>query len=219
MNKILRTSVWLFMLAPVIYLVIIWRNLPDRLALHFNLQGNPDRWGNKTELWGSAALMIVVTAGTYLLLTNIHRIDPKRYAKEMQDKYNKIAFTVVIFLSVVHFFVIYSSSKGEIGFPPGVIFAAVSLLFAFLGNYMYNIKPNYFVGIRVPWTLESEENWRKTHNLAGRLWFVAGIIMAILTLILPPAVGLVVFLAGIFILVVIPVVYSYKTFVKEKNQQ
>ncbi|MET0463866.1 MAG: SdpI family protein [Chitinophagaceae bacterium] len=217
--KVLKKIVWLFMLAPIVYLFIIWKQLPESVALHFDLSGNPDRYGSKKELWASALLMLGVSAGVYLLITNINRIDPKRYAKEMQDKYDKIAVVIVLFLSIIHFFVITSASSGRISFSPAIIFALVSVLFAVMGNYMYNIKPNYFVGIRVPWTLESEENWRKTHHFASRIWFIAGLLMAILTLILPAIPGMIVLFTGVFLLTIIPIIYSYKLFINEKKQR
>ncbi|MCG2617923.1 SdpI family protein [Terrimonas sp. NA20] len=217
--KILKKIIWLFMLAPIVYLFSIWQQLPESVALHFDINGNPDRYGSKKELWGSALLLLGVSIGVYLMITNINRIDPKRYAKEMQDKYDKMAVAIALFLSVIHFFVISSASSGRISFSPGVVFALVSALFAVMGNYMYNIKPNYFIGIRVPWTLESEDNWKKTHHLASRMWFVAGIIMAILTLLLPTTPGMIVFFAGTFLITTIPIIYSYKLFIKERNQK
>lgn len=217
MNKVLKKIIWLFVLAPIVYLAIVWKKLPERVAMHFDLQGNPDRYGSKNELWATAALLAGVSIGTYLLVTNLHRIDPKRYAKDIKDRSLSIAFTVVIFLSGIHFLIIYSSMQGKITFGPGFIFAAVALLFAILGNYMYNIKPNYFIGMRLPWTLENEDNWKKTHQLAGRLWFCAGIIMAVVCLVLPPAAAFVVFLTGTILITIIPAVYSYSLFAKQKK--
>ena len=213
----MKKVVWLMALAPIVYLIIIWKSLPETVAMHFDLNGNPDRYGNKNELWATGALLFVVTIGTYLLMTNIHRIDPKRYQKEMQDKYDKLALVIVIFLSALHFLVIHSSAKGRITSPPGLIFAGVSVLLAILGNYMQNLKPNYFVGIRLPWTLSSDDNWKKTHHLAARLWFFAGIVMAVLTMTLPPAAAIAVFVCGVITITLIPVIYSYRLFVREKN--
>ena len=62
------------------------------------------------------------------------------------------------------------------------VFAGVGLLLCLIGNYMHTIKPNYFAGLRLPWTLNNEDNWRKTHLLAGKLWFVGGLVIAILCL-------------------------------------
>ena len=65
-----------------------------------------------------------------------------------------------------------------------LIFVIIGLLFAFLGNYFKTIKPNYFIGIKTPWTLENEEVWKKTHLIGGKLWFIGGLLMA-LTFVLP----------------------------------
>lgn len=219
MTKLLKKIIWLFILAPVVYLIYIWKSLPDQVAMHFDLHGNPDRFGSKNELWFTAALLAGISAGIYLLTTNLHRIDPKRAAREVKDRSFNIAVTVVIFLTGIHFLIIYSSSQGSIKIQPGIIFAAIGLLFATLGNYMYNIKPNYFIGMRLPWTLENENNWKKTHQLAGRLWFVAGIIMAIVCLLIPPAAAFVVFLSGTLLISLIPAVYSYRLFAKEKKNK
>jgi uncharacterized membrane protein len=217
--KLLKKIVWLFMIAPLVYQLVIWNRLPERVALHFDINGNPDRYGNKKELWFPALILFGVSVGVYLLITNINRIDPKRYAKEMQDKYDKMAVAIVLFLSVIHFAVIGSALTGRISFSPALLFALVSVLFAVMGNYMYNIKPNYFIGIRVPWTLDSEDNWRKTHHFASRIWFIAGVVMAILCLLLPVTASSIVFFTGISAITIIPIIYSYKLFIRERNQR
>ncbi|HTD42217.1 MAG TPA: SdpI family protein, partial [Mucilaginibacter sp.] len=85
----------------------------------------------------------------------------------------------------------------------------VGLLFAFIGNIMHSIKPNYFAGVRTPWTLEDDDTWRATHRLAGKLWFTGGIALTIAVLLLPVKAGMIVFMSMIAILVLIPVIYSY----------
>jgi len=217
MNKMLKGFVWICIIAPVVYLAIIWKDLPDRVAMHFDLHGNPDRFGSKNELWFTAALLAGISIGVYLLVTNLHRIDPKRYGKENEKRSFKIALAVTVFLSAIHFFIIYSSMQGRIKFGEGIILAAVALLFAVLGNYMHNLKPNYFIGIRLPWTLESEDNWKKTHILAGKLWFGVGLVLAIVCFLTPAAVARVLFFSGVALITIIPSVYSYRLFVKEKK--
>lgn len=93
----------------------------------------------------------------------------------------------------------------------------LGLLFAFLGNYMYNIKPNYFVGIRVPWTLNSDYNWKKTHQLGGRIWFIGGILITIISLLIPAVYAHIVLTVVLAIMVIIPIGYSFILFKKEKD--
>jgi uncharacterized membrane protein len=76
------------------------------------------------------------------------------------------------------------------------------------------VKPNYFVGIRVPWTLDNEDNWRKTHQLASKIWFVGGLFMAATALFLPAALSFYVFLAMIVVMGFIPMIFSYLEFKK-----
>lgn len=97
-----------------------------------------------------------------------------------------------------------------------VLLPLIGLLLAFIGNMMHSIKPNYFAGVRTPWTLENEDNWRSTHRLAGKLWFIGGITITFLTLLLPAKIATVVFISGAVSLSLIPVVYSYVYFKKHQ---
>ena len=78
------------------------------------------------------------------------------------------------------------------------------------------MKPNYFAGFRLPWTLENAENWKKTHQLSGKLWFAGGLLIAVTCLFLPSLPAMIVFFAVMMVLVVIPCVYSYRLFKKQK---
>ena len=98
--------------------------------------------------------------------------------------------------------------------------AAISrmALLAAIGNYITTVRPNFFVGIRTPWTLFNETVWRKTHQLAGRVWVGGSILGAILLLLVPTAWQLPVLLTVVGILVIIPTVYSYIVFRQEKQR-
>jgi uncharacterized membrane protein len=85
-------------------------------------------------------------------------------------------------------------------------------LFVFLGNYMPALKPNYFAGIRLPWTLSDDDNWRRTHFLAGKIWFWGGLVFAVLTLFLPSTFAVPLMIFSVCIMVLIPAIYSYRIF-------
>lgn len=205
------------MAVPVIYLAIIWNRLPDKVALHFNLKGEPDRFGNKSEMITTVALIAGLNVLLYLIITNIWRIDPKKYAAENKDRISKIAFATAILLSGILCLVIYSASRGNIRFSTNLIFVITGLFFAFIGNYLPNLKPNYFAGLRLPWTLENEDNWRRTHQLAGKLWFAGGLLLAVICLFLPPVPAIVVFFSVMTVIVIIPCIYSYRLYKKQKK--
>ena len=161
-------------------------------------------------------ILSALNIGVYFLLCNIYRIDPKKYAIENRDRLRRIAFAISVFLAAVLCLLIYSSNHGNIKFTTRLILAGVGLLFAFIGNYMHNIKPNYFAGLRLPWTLENEENWRKTHLMAGKLWFGGGLLIAVLCLLFPFTVAIASFFAVMLLLIIIPCVYSYRLYKKQK---
>lgn len=77
---------------------------------------------------------------------------------------------------------------------------------------MHSIKPNYFAGLRTPWTLEDPDNWRATHRLAGKMWFAGGLVLAVLVLLLPLKAGLIAFMSVMFVIIIIPIIYSYRYF-------
>lgn len=219
MDKFFRKIVWLVIILPAVYLAIVWNKLPEKVAMHFDLKGNVDRFGSKNELIIMSSVMILMNAVVYLILTNIYRIDPKRYAAENKGRLYRIAFAVCVFISAVLCLIIYSSTQGNIKFSTRLILSGIGLLFAFIGNYMHNLKPNYFAGFRLPWTLENEDNWRKTHLLGGKVWFVGGLVIAVICLLLPPVASMVAFFAIMLVMVFIPAIYSYRLYKKEKSSR
>ena len=209
--------IWLIAAAPLIYLAAIWNQLPETVALHFNLRGRADRFGGKNELLAASVILTLVNAGLYLLLTNIYRIDPKKRAVENQPRMRQMALAVTAFMSAVLCIIIYSASHTELKTGSRLIFAGTGLLFCFIGNYLHTIRPNYFAGIRLPWTLENEDNWRKTHLLAGKLFFAGGLLIAATSLLLPLTGCIVIVLAVTFGIVIASFIYSYRLYKQHQS--
>lgn len=214
MKKNLTNWIAVFIsLLPLGYLAAIWNTLPQVVPVHFNGEMKADRMGDKSELWLVTGMMAGISILIYFLINNIHRIDPKRRGMPQSETFNKLSFGLVVFLAALNFIII-SSAKGNLVLQ-NLLFPLMGLLFAFLGNYMNNIKPNYFAGFRLPWTLSDDENWRKTHHLAGKIWFAGGMLFAVVSLFLPTSIVLPVFIILTVILSLIPAVYSYRLFKKQ----
>jgi len=214
MNKFIKKIVWLFIIAPAVYLAVVWNTLPETIAMHFNLKGDIDRYGSKNELATMILILIAVNAVAYLLLPQVYRIDPKRYAAENKDRLFRIAFAVVVFTSAVLCLIIYSSIHGNIKFSMRFILAGVGLMLAVVGNYIYNIKPNYFAGIRLPWTLNNDENWKKTHLLGGKLLFGGGLLIAVICLFTPFTFSMITLFVVLSVVILITCIYSYRLYKK-----
>ena len=219
MNKLVKLLIWPVFIAPLVYLAFVWQKLPPTVPLHFNLKGQPDRYGSKYELLLPVGIIVVVSIAVYYLLSNIHRIDPKKsYTSENRGRMQRLALGLALFMSALGCYIVQSTLDGVITMPGNNLLALLGLLFAFIGNYMYNIKPNYFAGFRLPWTLQDPENWRRTHKLAGVLWFAGGLLMAILALVLPATWSMTAFLTITVIITLIPAIYSYRLYAAGERQ-
>ncbi|HRN55768.1 MAG TPA: SdpI family protein [Agriterribacter sp.] len=220
MKKPASYWVWIISLVPIVFLAAIWQKIPGRVPLHYNLSGEADRYGSKTELILLAGILFVSGIGSYLLIANAHRLDPKKkYTAENLGLIKRFALIVVYFMSAMSCYIIYTKLNTGAGFSPQFITALSGLMFAAIGNYMPNIKPNYFAGIRLPWTLESEDNWKYTHRLGGKVWFAGGLVITALSFLLPVKAGFIAMYILIAIMVIIPSVYSYRFYKRTQNTQ
>lgn len=202
-----------FVLLPFVYLAYLWNSLPEKVPIHWNLKGEIDDWGSKLSLIGLVFLLPVLT---YVLMLAIPKIDPKKRIEFMGGKYYQLKLVLVCFMSVLALFIIHSSKSQTLS-SPSIVFVLIGLLFMALGNYFKVIKQNYFVGIKTPWTLESEEVWKLTHILAGKLWILGGLLVVIFSLVIPENINFYLFIIITVIITIVPIVYSYILFKKLKK--
>jgi len=199
-------------LIPFAYLAYIWPSLPQKVPMHWNASGEIDRWGDKSE---TILLPVLMTGIVYLLFLIIPKIDPKGKLENMGNKLNHFRLILTGFMSILCLYILYSIKT--VNGDPRILFPILGLLFAFLGNYMKTMKPNYFIGFRTPWTLENEEVWKKTHKFGGLLWFIGGLLIT-LTFLVSEKIQLYTFIAITVVITIVPVVYSYLEFQKLKNK-
>lgn len=198
---------------PFMYLAFIWNTLPAQVPIHWNAQGEIDGYSARISL---LIIPFALPLLTYLILVFIPKLDPKGKIGLMGRKYSNLKFLIVAMMSILALFIIHSSKTASITHI-NLVFAALGVLFIILGNFMKTIKPNYFLGIRTPWTLEHELVWKETHELAGKLWFVGGFLITILSLLLSREYGFNVFIVITIILTLVPLVYSYVRFKKYQS--
>lgn len=211
-NLIQNIIAFLIACVPFLYMAFIWKDMPERIPLHFGIDGTPDRFGEKKDLLAPLSILAMVSIGMYFLFQNIHKIDPKRTGSTSRESFTKWGMTILFFLSSLSIYIVRMTLTGSVG---NGLFVLLGLLFAALGNLMHSVKPNYFIGMRLPWTLESEDNWRKTHQLASKIWFAGGLFLAFIALFFAPKAMFIIFLATIMFLTIIPIVYSYREFRRE----
>lgn len=155
---------------------LCWSSAPDRVPMHWNASGEIDRWGGKLE---GLFLLPAITLGLYFLLRLIPRLDPGQanYA-QFKKSYSIIRFATTGVMVVVHAAVLsyVVGYRLDMGLVVGV---AVGLMMVVIGNVMGKVRPNWFVGIRTPWTLSSKLAWSKTHRVGGWMFMAVGVLIMI----------------------------------------
>ena len=181
----------------------LYPNLPDPVPTHWSLSGKPD--GFLPKPWGAFAIPLAMT-GVYLLLLALPKVSPRGFA---MDRFAETWGTVRGFIMLFLFFVGLISLLAAAGEPipmDRAMLVPMGLLLALLGNFMGKFTRNFFVGIRTPWTLASEEVWLRTHRLGGKVFVVVGLAVAAAALLGAP---FAVVFGVVIVAVLIPVVYSY----------
>ncbi|MBB6480859.1 SdpI family protein [Spirochaeta isovalerica] len=190
---------------------VIYGSLPERIALHFNINGEVDRWGGRASIWITASIPLAV----YLLLLFVPRIDPRRdsYSKHTRG-YAILANTITLFLIGLNWFTILYSLGYDLSVQMYVL-SGIGILFMIIGNHLPNARQNYTFGIRTPWTLADETSWVKTHRLGG-IGFVATGVIAIVAAWLPGLFAFIIFLTALVILLALIFIYSYLVFKRQR---
>jgi len=204
---------WLILILIFLGLVLgayFYPSLPDKIPDHWGFNGEINGYGSK--LFGAFALPLI-NLGMYIMFLVLPYIDPKGKNYEKFDstyQYLKYLLIVLFFGMEVYTLLL---ATGIIVNRPIYIGIMVSLLFILIGNVMGKFKYNYFVGIRIPWTLANEEVWKKTHRLAAPLWVIGGIINMLLNLIGTDLMGIGVMI-DVAVIIIVPIVYSYFVYQK-----
>jgi uncharacterized membrane protein len=193
----------------------IWAyaKLPPTVATHWNFRGEPDGFSSRLM---AVAIMPAVMLALTAVFNFLPRLDPRRQNYErFVGSYWLIANAVIAFLLIAHAVVLATG----LGFPVRIdrlMPASIGLLFIVLGNYLTRVEPNWFVGIRTPWTLSSDAVWRKTHRTGGWLMVGGGFLVAALAFV-PHGAVLPLLIVAIVLMAVIPVVQSYILWKREQH--
>lgn len=186
-------------------------SLPDRVPTHWNAAGQIDGYSSRSF---AAAFLPILILAISLLLLYLPQIDPlKANIEPMRGRYHLFVVLIAVFLLYVHLL----SMLVGVGVPIQMTLAltpAIGLITFAIGFLLDRAQPNWFIGIRTPWTLSNPEVWRKTHRLGGFLFKVCGIV-ALIGLLFSPQ--------SVFLWVIVPllvsslalIVYSYVAFLQQ----
>jgi uncharacterized membrane protein len=216
MNKINKGKViltTLVTLLPIIIGLILWNKLPQRIPTHWNTAGEIDGWSSKA--FAVFGLPCILTA-IHLLCLIGSSADPKK--KNHAGQLWGIVFWICPVISLLMMAVTYGSALGMELKVEKIMMLLVGVMFVVVGNYLPKCKQNYTMGIKIPWTLNDEENWNYTHRLGGKIWVGTGIV-SLLCVLLPSTVMAVVLIAVILVATLVPTICSYLFYRKKMKNQ
>ncbi len=191
----------LICLLPMLVGALVYSRLPEQVATHFDLQGNPDGWSSRAfAVFGLPGILLAVN----LLIPFALQADPKH--KNMSGALVNIVIWTVPVVSLLCSGLTLGRALGYDLRIEMVLPVFMGVLFILIGNYLPKTKQSYTMGIKLPWTLASEENWNRTHRLAGFLWVLGGAYFIVMSFI---GWSLIAFLIPIALMVLVPTVYSY----------
>lgn len=200
----------LITLLPIVFGLIIWKKLPEQIATHWGADGQADGYSGKAfAVFG----MPCILAALQLFVSFITLNDPKR--RNIHKKPLTLVLWLIPIVSILMNCMTYAVALGmevDVGIIVSIL---IGLLFIILGNYMPKLQQNYTVGIRIPWTLNSTENWNRTHRLGGKMFILGGFLL-IITGFLGSVIGDFGALAAVIAIALIctgvPAVYSFWLF-------
>ncbi|MFA7711380.1 MAG: DUF1648 domain-containing protein [Candidatus Neomarinimicrobiota bacterium] len=219
--EVLRPAVTVAILTIILMLIasaFVWQKLPGdaRVAVHWNIAGQPDRYGSKFQ---GLMLMPLVTVAMMIVMVIVPLIEPRyRHIKSSMKAYNIILSAIVLLMAFLHLILLMAALGEPINIMKSVCLG-IGLLFILIGNYSGKIRSNFFIGIKTPWTLSSELSWHKTHRLVSRLFIILGMTIGLSGLFLPGMIVFVILLCGVAGLLAAVTLYSYFVWKKDPHKK
>ncbi|MFA4931128.1 MAG: SdpI family protein [Patescibacteria group bacterium] len=206
-----------FYLKLVLILIMVFLSLwfygqlPEMVPIHWNYAGVPDDYGTKEF---AVILFPAMSVGVLILFMLLPMLDPKKEKyQKFQDAYEMIQLVIMAFFTYMYAVTLFAAMNPEINVGQWVV-SGIGVMLILIGNYLSKVRQNFFVGIKTPWTLASEEVWNKTHRLGAWCFVIAGLILLVMALM--GNILLELFVPAMVVALVVPIVYSYLISVKKR---
>ncbi len=192
--------------------LILYPKFPDQVPVHWGIDGEVDRYSSKTSVLFLAAVPLFICILFYL----IPMIDPRRKNYRYHTKAYHVCLSLTVLLLIVFNWV---SSLIALGYQfdiSQIIVFGIGILFVGLGNYMPQIRPNYYFGVRTPWAIENPWVWKKTQRMGGILFMIMGVTLLPFSF-LPDSILFPILMGMLFGSVALVYLYSYLMFLKAQK--
>lgn len=206
-GEMIATS--LLTVSPILIGFFLYQKLPEKIATHFDYMGNADSYSGKlfTVLW-IPVIMLAVHVFLYFVAHKSQQL------KHVNKKLIRIMVWLIPVVTFNNMVIIYAYALHLIPNIVTVVLCFLGIVFIVIGNYLPKCNPNYFVGIKTPWALASEDNWRATHRFSGVLWVIGGLMMLVIAVL---QIAMISVAVCIGLLVIFPYIYSYRYYAKHNH--
>jgi len=208
-NKMTLIITTLIMLLPIIAGFLMWNALPDKIVTHWGIDGTPDTWSNKAFAVFGIPLFIIAIHWVCVLVTAFIG-----WSENIQGKALRLVLWICPVISLVCMTMVYASALGLIVNVEILMPLLIGIMLIVVGNYLPKCKRNNVIGIKIPWTLKSDENWYHTHRFGSVVWVIAGFVMILMALLRMPVVAFV----TIFVAIILPFVFSLVYYLKKERK-
>ncbi len=175
-TKIIDIILWILIIITLISAVYFYNVLPEQVITHWNFAGEADGYSNKSV---SVVMIPLIMILMYFLFQWLPKIDPKkRNYKDFKSTYKIFQLVIIAFFAIIYFIINLINLGFDISVTKLITFL-VGLMFVIFGFILKDVKPNWFIGIRTPWTLSSEKVWKKTHQFGGKIFMITGLLFVI----------------------------------------
>ena len=203
----------LIVVAAFLATAVVYQSLPATIPTHWSVEGQANGWSSR--IWG-AWMIPFFLLGMWAMFRFLPAIDPRgrNYAK-FGGAFEGIMISLMLFALGLHLIVL----RAALGYPVEmrrVLPIGVGVLFIVIGNLLPRARPNWFIGLRTPWTLSSDRVWEKTHRFGGRM-FVAGGVLMILAALFSAQWAHVVLFAVVLLCSAGAFIYSYLEWKREQR--
>lgn len=208
-NKKLLVLTSLLTLLPIPVGLLLWDRFPETIAIHFGITGQADGFASLPVAVFVPPLIMLAGQWLCILATSLDKGNKNR-----NQKMQTIVLWTIPLICNLSCCGIYALALGWEFSPVAWTMIPMGILFAIIGNYMPKTRMNGTIGIKIHWTYTSQENWNATHRFAGKIWVIGGILIALCGF-LPHIWAIGVMFAGLLIMVILPILYSWRYYKKE----
>ncbi|ASS73248.1 SdpI family protein [Bacillus atrophaeus] len=208
---------YLFSVVIIVLTVLTWvftySSLPNDLVTHWGINGDADDYSSKfNAMMTFIGIMII----QYILMVTIPKIDPKNNYKTFMRPYMAIFNTMFAVLFIINLITILTGLGYDLPIPylGSFVLGAIFMVF---GNFIQKVKPNFFLGIRTPWTLSNERVWKDTHRVSSKLFVLAGVIIMLTAFFPSTYKESIIFIAAIGC-IILSIVSSYFIYQRQLNK-